>query len=60
MAKEKSVPIYPVCQTCKSVFKSGGNTTTVQQLTAKWIELVNQLEDRENTPCRMDDDRRNG
>jgi len=30
--------------TCKSVFKSGENTTSKNQFTQKWIELVNKLE----------------
>ena len=30
--------------TCKSVFKSGENTTTKSQFTQKWIELINKLE----------------
>ena len=29
---------------CKSVFKSGENTTTKIQFTQKWIELINKLE----------------
>ena len=29
---------------CKSVFKSGENTTTKSQFTQKWIELINKLE----------------
>ncbi len=29
---------------CKSVFKSGKNTTTESTFTQKWIELVNALE----------------
>lgn len=29
---------------CKSVFKSGENTTTKIQFTQKWIELINRLE----------------
>ncbi len=29
---------------CKSVFKSGENTTTKIQFTKKWIELINKLE----------------
>lgn len=28
---------------CRSVFKSGGNTTKAQ-FTKKWIELINRLE----------------
>ncbi len=31
---------------CKSVFKSGENTTTKTQFTKIWIELVNRLEKR--------------
>ena len=31
--------------TVTSVFKSGENTTTEQAFTAKWIELVNTLEE---------------
>ncbi len=35
---------------CRSVFISGENTTTKNQLTKKWIELVNQLEkNKKNT-----------
>ena len=29
---------------CKSVFKSGENTTTKQEYTKKWIELINRME----------------
>lgn len=29
---------------CKSVFKSGGNTTLKEQFTQKWIEVINQIE----------------
>lgn len=29
---------------CKSVFKSGENTTSKSQFTKKWIELINRLE----------------
>lgn len=29
---------------CVSVFKSGENTTTTQEYTRKWIELINQIE----------------
>ena len=29
---------------CSSVFKSGESTTTKNQFTRKWIELINQLE----------------
>ena len=29
---------------CKSVFKSGESTTTEQEFTDKWIELINTLE----------------
>ena len=29
---------------CKSVFKSGENTTSKTQFTKKWIELINRLE----------------
>ena len=29
---------------CKSVFKSGGNTTSKSEFTKKWIELINRLE----------------
>lgn len=28
---------------CKSVFKSGENTTSKIQFTQKWIELINRL-----------------
>ena len=30
--------------TCKSVFKSGENTTSKSQFTKMWIELINRLE----------------
>lgn len=29
---------------CKSVFKSGENTTSKTKFTKKWIELINRLE----------------
>lgn len=29
---------------CKSVFKSGENTTTRDEFTKMWIELINRLE----------------
>ncbi len=29
---------------CRSVFKSGENTTSTSQFTKKWIELINKLE----------------
>ena len=29
---------------CKSIFKSGENTTSKSQFTKKWIELINRLE----------------
>ncbi len=29
---------------CKSYFKSGKNSTTVQAYTSVWIQLINQLE----------------
>lgn len=29
---------------CKSVFKSGENTTSKNQFTQKWIELINKIE----------------
>lgn len=29
---------------CKSVFKSGESTTTRDEFTKKWIELINRLE----------------
>lgn len=29
---------------CKSYFKSGGNSTSVQSYTSVWIQLINQLE----------------
>ena len=29
---------------CKSVFKSGENTTSKSQFTKMWIELINRLE----------------
>lgn len=31
--------------TIKSVFKSGKSTTTEQEFTQKWIELINTLEE---------------
>lgn len=34
---------------CSSVFKSGENTTTKNQFTQKWIELVNRLEKNKGT-----------
>lgn len=35
---------------CKSVFKSGENTTLQMQFTKKWIALINRLEkNKENT-----------
>jgi hypothetical protein len=42
MQEENST--HPVQQTCQSVFKSGESTTTKNQFTRKWIELINQLE----------------
>ena len=30
--------------TCKSVFKSGENTTSKKQFTWAWIELINKIE----------------
>ncbi len=38
MAKQETQVI------CKSVFKSGENTTIKNQFTRKWIELINQIE----------------
>ncbi len=29
---------------CKSVFKSGENTTSKEEYTKKWIELINRIE----------------
>lgn len=29
---------------CRSVFKSGENTTSKSQFTQKWVELINRLE----------------
>lgn len=29
---------------CRSVFKSGENTTSMSRFTKKWIELINKLE----------------
>lgn len=29
---------------CVSVFKSGENTTTKQEYTKKWVELINRME----------------
>ena len=29
---------------CRSVFKSGENTTTKMQFTKKWIEMINKIE----------------
>ena len=34
---------------CKSVFKSGENTTTKNQYTKQWIDLINQLEKGKRT-----------
>ena len=34
---------------CKSVFKSGENTTTKNQFTKQWIDLINQLEKSKRT-----------
>lgn len=34
---------------CKSVFKSGENTTSQKQFTQKWIELINSLEKNKRT-----------
>lgn len=34
---------------CKSVFKSGENTTSQKQFTEKWIELINRLEKNKRT-----------
>lgn len=31
-------------KTCVSVFRSGGSTTTKQEYTKKWIELINRME----------------
>lgn len=42
MQEQKST--QPVQQSCQSVFKSGESTTTKNQFTHKWIELINQLE----------------
>lgn len=33
---------------CVSVFKSGENTTTKQDYTKKWIELINRTEKGKN------------
>ena len=30
--------------TCKSVFKSGENTTSKMQFTKTWIEMINKIE----------------
>ena len=35
--------------TIKSVFKSGESTTTEQEFTDKWIELINTLEKGKST-----------
>jgi hypothetical protein len=35
--------------TCKSVFKSGENTTLKSQFTRRWIELINQIEKNKST-----------
>ena len=32
---------------CRSVFKSGENTTSKSQFTQKWIELVNKIEKKQ-------------
>lgn len=38
---------------CKSVFKNGAGTTTKQDYTKKWIELINKSERRKNVSlCR--------
>ena len=37
---------------CKSVFKSGENTTSKSQFTKKWIELLNRLERNKNVNSR--------
>ena len=29
---------------CKSIFKSGGDTTSKAQFTKKWLELINRME----------------
>lgn len=34
---------------CVSVFKSGENTTTTQEYTRKWIELINRIERGKST-----------
>ena len=33
---------------CKSVFKSGENTTSKKQFTRTWIELINRIEKGKN------------
>lgn len=35
---QKPIPI------CKSVFKSGENTTSKMQFTKTWIEMINKIE----------------
>ena len=44
MSMQKQNSTQPAQQTCQSVFKSGESTTTQNQFTRKWIELINQLE----------------
>jgi len=44
MSMQEQKSTQPVQQTCQSVFKSGESTTTKNQFTRKWIELINQLE----------------
>lgn len=34
---------------CKSIFKNGKNTTSKNQFTQKWIELINKLEKNKST-----------
>ena len=41
---------------CNSVFKSGKNTTTEQEFTKKWIELINILEKDKNIAFAKKDD----
>jgi hypothetical protein len=42
------MPKKEIQVTCKSVFKSGENTSK-SQFTRKWIEMVNQLEKTKRT-----------
>ena len=41
---QESIITQPIQQMCHSVFKSGESTTTKNQFTGKWIELINRVE----------------